>query len=109
MTHHDASAQVLPEAGGTRFVWIEDLLPHELGPTIAGMIQTEPGAIKQTLEGNRAAARSRSRSGQAPTHKSSAICRAARWAPSVSTSSGADFRASSSEMAAAIDSRVSLA
>ncbi len=26
MTHHNASAQVFPDAGGSRFVWIADLL-----------------------------------------------------------------------------------
>jgi len=31
MTHHNASAQVFPDGGrGSRFVWIADLLPHEL-------------------------------------------------------------------------------
>jgi carbon monoxide dehydrogenase subunit G len=50
MTHHNASAQVLPEQGGTRFVWIADLLPHELAPTIAGMIEQGIAVIKRTLE-----------------------------------------------------------
>jgi len=50
MTHHNASAQVLPEAGGSRFVWIADLLPHALAPTIAGMIEQGLAAIKRTLE-----------------------------------------------------------
>jgi carbon monoxide dehydrogenase subunit G len=50
MTHHNASAQVFPEGEGTRFVWIADLLPHELAPAIAGMIEQGLAAIKQTLE-----------------------------------------------------------
>jgi carbon monoxide dehydrogenase subunit G len=51
MTHHNASAQVFAEQDGkTRFVWIADLLPHELGPTIAGMIDQGLAVIKQTLE-----------------------------------------------------------
>lgn len=50
MTHHNASAQVFSDAGGTRFVWIADLLPHGLAPRIAGMIEQGLGAIKRTLE-----------------------------------------------------------
>ena len=50
MTHHNASAQVLPESGGVRFVWIADLLPHELEPRIAGMIEMGLSVIKRTLE-----------------------------------------------------------
>ena len=33
MTHHNASAQVVADGdGGCRFVWIADLLPHEVAP-----------------------------------------------------------------------------
>jgi hypothetical protein len=52
MTHHNASAQVFPDSGGVRFVWIADLLPHELEPRIAGMIETGLAVIKRTLEQN---------------------------------------------------------
>ena len=39
MTHHNASLQIFAEGGGrSRAVWIADLLPHALGPAIAGMI-----------------------------------------------------------------------
>jgi len=50
MTHHNASAQVFAEGEGSRFVWIADLLPHELKPAIAGMIDQGLAAIKRTLE-----------------------------------------------------------
>jgi carbon monoxide dehydrogenase subunit G len=51
MSHHNASAQVFPDGDGrTRFVWVADLLPHELAPTIAGMIDQGLAVIKQTLE-----------------------------------------------------------
>ena len=51
MTHHNASAQVFDEGPNRcRFVWIADLLPHELAPTIAGMIEQGLAAIKPTLE-----------------------------------------------------------
>jgi carbon monoxide dehydrogenase subunit G len=52
MTHHNASAQVLPEGeGGSRFVWIADLLPHELAPGIAELMEQGLAVIKRTLEG----------------------------------------------------------
>ena len=50
MTHHNASAQVIPEGAGCRFVWIADLLPHELAPLIATMIEQGMAVIKETLE-----------------------------------------------------------
>lgn len=51
MTHHNASAQVFSDSnGGTRFVWIADLLPHELAPAITQMIEAGLGVIKRTME-----------------------------------------------------------
>ena len=50
MTHHNASAQVFPEGRGCRFVWIADLLPHELAPLITTMIEQGMAVIKKTLE-----------------------------------------------------------
>jgi carbon monoxide dehydrogenase subunit G len=51
MTHHNASAQVLADGErGTRFVWIADLLPHELGPYVEGMVERGIGVVKETLE-----------------------------------------------------------
>jgi carbon monoxide dehydrogenase subunit G len=51
MTHHNTSAQVLPDGGaGCRFVWIADLLPDEVAPAIAAMIEQGMAVIKQTLE-----------------------------------------------------------
>lgn len=49
MTHHNASVQVLDDAGATRFVWIADLLPHELAPAIAGMVDGAIAAIRATF------------------------------------------------------------
>jgi carbon monoxide dehydrogenase subunit G len=51
MTHHNASFQVFDENGCTRGVWIADLLPHELAPAIATMIEQGLAAMKRTLEG----------------------------------------------------------
>jgi hypothetical protein len=54
-THHNASIQVLPEAGGgSRIVWITDLLPNELADFIGGMMQQGCAAMKATLEGSAA-------------------------------------------------------
>lgn len=50
MTHHNASAQVFPEGDGCRFVWIADLLPDDVAPAIAAMIEQGIGVIKTTLE-----------------------------------------------------------
>jgi carbon monoxide dehydrogenase subunit G len=51
MTHHNASAQVFPDGdGGTRFVWIADLLPDEAAPAVAAMMDQGLTAIKRTLE-----------------------------------------------------------
>src|SRR5690242_19936520 len=51
MTHHNASAQVFADGkGGCRFVWIADLLPNEVAPAIAGMIEQGLAVIKKTLE-----------------------------------------------------------
>jgi len=51
MAHHNASFQVFAENGGTRGVWIADLLPHELAPQIAGMIEQGLSVMKRTMEG----------------------------------------------------------
>jgi carbon monoxide dehydrogenase subunit G len=54
MTHHNASAQVFPDGeGGSRFVWIAHLLPHELAPGIAAMMEQGLAVIKRTLERDR--------------------------------------------------------
>ena len=51
MTHYNASAQVFEHGDGrTRFVWIADLLPNELAPQIAGMIEQGLAVIKRTME-----------------------------------------------------------
>jgi carbon monoxide dehydrogenase subunit G len=51
LTHHNASVQVFTEsAGRSRVAWIADLLPNELAPAIAGMIDQGMVAMKSTLE-----------------------------------------------------------
>lgn len=51
-THHNGVAQVCarPE-GGTRFVWVADLLPNEMAERTAEMMERGLGVIRRTLEG----------------------------------------------------------
>lgn len=51
LLHHNASAQVFDDGPGrSRFVWIADLLPNDMAPAIAGMIEQGIAAVKKTLE-----------------------------------------------------------
>jgi hypothetical protein len=50
MTHYNASFQVFAENGGTRGVWIADLLPHEQAPHIAAMIEQGLAAMRSAME-----------------------------------------------------------
>ena len=56
LAHHNASAQVIAENGATRFVWIADVLPHELAPAVGEMMDAGIAAIKTALEARSAAA-----------------------------------------------------
>ena len=49
-THHNGSLQIFPEGYGCRVVWIADVLPHSLAPTIAGLQKQGLAVMKQTLE-----------------------------------------------------------
>jgi hypothetical protein len=51
LTHHNASAQVVPvDAKSCRVLWIADLLPHGLAPAIAAMIEQGLVAMKRSQE-----------------------------------------------------------
>ena len=51
LSHHNASMQIVADgASRTRVIWIADLLPNELAPVIAGMIDQGLAAMKKTLE-----------------------------------------------------------
>ena len=53
LTHHNASAQVFADADNrSRLVWTADLLPNELEPAIAAMIEQGLVAMKRTVEGS---------------------------------------------------------
>lgn len=49
-SHHNASAEVLAEGAGSRFVWVTDLLPDALAPAIEGMMEAGARAMQATLE-----------------------------------------------------------
>jgi carbon monoxide dehydrogenase subunit G len=50
-THHNASIQVFDDGPGrARLVWITDLLPDEVAPPIAALVEQGASAMKQTLE-----------------------------------------------------------
>jgi hypothetical protein len=49
--HHNGSAQVVADGDGRiRFIWVSDLLPDELAPSTAHMMELGLGIIKETLE-----------------------------------------------------------
>jgi len=51
LSHHNASAQVFPEAGGgSKVVWIADLLPDEAATDISAMMELGMAAMKTTLD-----------------------------------------------------------
>jgi hypothetical protein len=51
LEHHNASAQVFADGEDrTRFVWIADLLPHSLAPTVSQLMEQALSTIKRTLE-----------------------------------------------------------
>lgn len=56
LKHYNAAAQVLAEADGrTRFVWVSDLIPHELAPTVEQLMERSINTIKRTIESRSAA------------------------------------------------------
>jgi hypothetical protein len=51
LSHHNASLQVFEEGdAAARIVWTADLLPDEMAPAIAGMIDQGLAVMKRTLE-----------------------------------------------------------
>jgi len=49
-THHNASAQVLDDgAGGSRFVWITDVLPDALAEPVGALMDRGIEVIRRTL------------------------------------------------------------
>jgi hypothetical protein len=53
-THHNGAAQVFAAGDGqTRFVWIADLLPHDLAAMTDELMERGTSVIKRTLEAAR--------------------------------------------------------
>jgi hypothetical protein len=51
LTHHNASLQVFPEAGGrSRVVWVADLLPDGVAGYVQGLIEQGLAVMKRTLQ-----------------------------------------------------------
>jgi hypothetical protein len=49
-THHNASMQVVAEPeGGSRLIWITDVLPNELAGTVRGLCEVGAEAMLRTL------------------------------------------------------------
>jgi carbon monoxide dehydrogenase subunit G len=49
--HHNASIQVFPDgSGGSRLVWITDVLPDDVAGPIRGLVEQGSAIMKQTLE-----------------------------------------------------------
>jgi Polyketide cyclase / dehydrase and lipid transport len=51
-THHSASAEVIADGHGCRFVWLTDVLPHELTDLIEPMMERGADVLKATLGAN---------------------------------------------------------
>jgi carbon monoxide dehydrogenase subunit G len=49
-THYNASVQVFAGDGGTRVVWVADLLPDEAAPDIRAAIEQGMAIMKKTLD-----------------------------------------------------------
>lgn len=49
LSHHNASSQVFAEGGKAKVVWIADLLPNEMKPAIAAMVDAGAGAMQKAL------------------------------------------------------------
>jgi hypothetical protein len=54
--HHNASAQVLADGDGSRFVWIADVLPDAVAGPTREMMERGTAAVKATLEARAPAA-----------------------------------------------------
>jgi len=50
LKHYNASTQVIPAGESCEVLWIADLLPNEVAPAIAVMIEQGLAAMKRTLE-----------------------------------------------------------
>jgi carbon monoxide dehydrogenase subunit G len=47
--HHQASMRVEPDGAGSRLVWVSDLLPDDLGPAVAGLMDRGAEAMRSVF------------------------------------------------------------
>ena len=50
LSHHNASFEVLADGGGSRLVWIADVLPAEAAATVAAMMEDGIQVSKRSLD-----------------------------------------------------------
>lgn len=50
LAHHNASFQVLPDGGGSRLVWIADVLPAAAAVTVGAMMEDGIQAARRALQ-----------------------------------------------------------
>jgi hypothetical protein len=48
-THHQASMRVHPDGAGSRLVWVSDLLPDDLAPAVAGLVDEGVAAMQRVF------------------------------------------------------------
>jgi hypothetical protein len=48
-THHQAFMQVLADGAGSRLVWVSDLLPDELAPAVADLVDEGVAAMQRVF------------------------------------------------------------
>jgi hypothetical protein len=51
LSHHNASFEAIADGGGSRLVWIADVLPDEAAAGVAAMMDQRLAAAKRTLDG----------------------------------------------------------
>jgi hypothetical protein len=51
LSHHNASFEAIADGGGSRLVWIADVLPDEAAAGVAAMMDQGLAAAKRTLDG----------------------------------------------------------
>lgn len=49
-THDNSSTQVVADTGGSRFVWIKDVLPDGIAPRIDELMEQGIVVVKETME-----------------------------------------------------------
>lgn len=51
LTHHSASAEIVAEGTGCRFIWTTDIAPDAMAPYIEAQMSAGAGVMQRTLDG----------------------------------------------------------